>query len=50
MMIDDDNHDVDDELSGEEIDGLIQYFGIDSADTSESLVQGVKALLGLSRS
>ena len=45
-----DDDDDDDELSGEEIDALIQYFGVDSADTSESLVHGVKTLLGLARS
>jgi hypothetical protein len=46
-----DSHDADDgELSGAEIDGLIQYFGIDSVDNSESLVQGIKTLVRLARS
>jgi hypothetical protein len=46
-----DNPDADDvELSSAEIDGLIQYFGINSSDTSESLVQGIKTLVTLVRS
>jgi hypothetical protein len=46
-MVLDDNRDVDDgELSSAEINGLIQYFGMDSADT-ESFLQGVKALIGI---
>jgi hypothetical protein len=46
-----DNRDADDgELSGAEIDGLIEYFGIDSVDNSESLVQGIKTLVRLARS
>ena len=50
-MVKTDNRDADDgELSGAEIDGLIEYFGIDLADNSESLVQGIKTLVRLARS
>jgi hypothetical protein len=49
-MVKTDNRDDDGELSGAEIDGLIEYFGIDLADNSESLVQGIKTLVRLALS
>jgi hypothetical protein len=48
-MVLNDNRDVDDgELSIAEINGLIQHFDMDSADT-ESFLQGVNALIGIAR-
>ena len=38
------------ELSNTQLNRLVHYFGIDSADTSESLVEGIDALIKLQRS
>jgi hypothetical protein len=38
------------ELSSSQLNGLVHYFGIDSADTLESLVEGIDALVKLQRS
>ena len=38
------------ELSNTQLNRLVHYFGIDSDDTSESLVEGIEALIKLQRS
>lgn len=38
------------ELTNLQLKGLVRYFGIDSAETSGSLVEGIDALVTLQRS
>jgi hypothetical protein len=41
---------ADDELTNLQLKGLVHYFGMDYAETSESLVEGIDALVRLQRS
>lgn len=38
------------ELTNLQLEGLVHYFGMDYAETSESLVEGIDALVRLQRS
>jgi hypothetical protein len=44
------NQEPENELSNSQLSELVHYFGIDSADSSESLVEGIDALVKLQRS